>query len=381
MTKLVLEGVSKEFKGKDSAAVHDLDLEVEDGEFLVVVGPSGCGKSTTLRMIAGFETPTSGLIRFGGKVMNTVPPKDRNIAMVFQNYALFPHMTVAKNLSFGLHVRREPKSTIKIQIETIADLLGIYALLARKPAELSGGERQRVALGRALLRRPDIFLLDEPLSNLDAALRVQMRMEIKRIHEQFPVTMVYVTHDQVEAMTMADRIALMRGGRLQQVAAPERIYDHPANSFVASFIGTPKINLFPGSIVSDGGSARVSFLGNTYSLDDAYQGRVEQLSGSAVTVGFRPESIRLVSEGGGRLPTTKCTVELVEPLGSETHVLVRSGEHVIICKVPARSRLMIGDTVNVEFEPTQMKLFDPESDRYLDVQSSYSAPTVSVAHA
>ena len=197
-------------------------------------------------MIAGFETPSRGVIRLGGKLMNNVAPKDRNLAMVFQNYALFPHMTVAKNLAFGLRVRHEPKSAVKRQIEMIAGMLSIDSLLDRKPAELSGGERQRVALGRALLRRPEAFLLDEPLSNLDAALRVQMRIEIKRIHEQFPVTTVYVTHDQVEAMTMADRIALMSKGRLQQAAAPERIYDSPANTFVASFIGTPKINLLPG---------------------------------------------------------------------------------------------------------------------------------------
>ena len=377
MAKLVLEGVSKVFKGKPLAAVYDLDLEVEDGEFLVVVGPSGCGKTTTLRMIAGFETPSRGVIRLGGQVMNNVAPKDRNLAMVFQNYALFPHMTVAKNLAFGLRVRREPRSAAKRQIEEIAGMLGIDALMDRKPSELSGGERQRVALGRALLRRPQAFLLDEPLSNLDAALRVQMRMEIKRIHDQFPVTTVYVTHDQVEAMTMADRIALMSQGRLQQAAAPERIYDHPANAFVASFIGTPKINLFPGSVVSDGGAVRVSFLGCTYQLDDAAARGLAGLSGSAVTVGFRPEEIHLAREGGGRLPSVECTVELVEPLGSETHVLARSGEQVFVCKVAARSGLSNGDKIVVEFEPAQMKLFDPESGHCLETASFPSIPTLS----
>jgi multiple sugar transport system ATP-binding protein len=380
MANLVLEGVTKVFKGKDAAAVHDLDLEIEDGEFIVVVGPSGCGKSTTLRMIAGFETPSKGVIRFGGKIMNNVPPKDRNIAMVFQNYALFPHMTVQKNLSFGPRVRREGKSTIKREIERIVDVLGIGELMDRKPGELSGGERQRVALGRALLRQPDVFLLDEPLSNLDAALRVQMRMEIKRIHEQFPVTMLYVTHDQVEAMTMADRIALMSGGRLQQVDAPERIYDHPANSFVASFIGTPKINFFSGSIVNEGGAAHVRFLGGTYVLDDEYQKGVDLLNGADVSVGVRPENIRIVRAGGGRLPTIGCTVELVEPLGPETHVLVRSGEDLFICKVPARSKLSIGESVEVEFEPSAMKLFHPESGRCMEAEGSDS-PIMSVVDA
>ncbi|MGA3352271.1 MAG: ABC transporter ATP-binding protein, partial [Acidimicrobiales bacterium] len=285
MAKIVLEGVSKIFKGKAKPAVHDVDLEVEDGEFLVMVGPSGCGKTTTLRMIAGFETPTEGVIRIGGKAMNSVLPKDRNLAMVFQNYALFPHMTVAKNLSFGMKARHEPKATINREIETIASMLGIDPLLDRKPAELSGGERQRVALGRALLRRPQAFLMDEPLSNLDAALRVQMRLEIKRIHAQFPVTTVYVTHDQVEAMTMADRIALMNAGRLQQTAGPESIYGRPANSFVASFIGTPKINFFSGTVVRDGGTLRVKFLDCSCEVNGAAGKALADGSRSTVTVG------------------------------------------------------------------------------------------------
>jgi multiple sugar transport system ATP-binding protein len=381
MAKLVLEGVSKTFKGKAQAAVYDLDLEIEDGEFLVVVGPSGCGKTTTLRMIAGFETPSQGVIRIGGKPMNSVLPKDRNLAMVFQSYALFPHMTVAKNLSFGMKARHEPKATISREIDTIAGMLGIDSLLDRKPAELSGGERQRVALGRALLRRPQAFLLDEPLSNLDAALRVQMRLEIKRIHKQFPVTTVYVTHDQVEAMTMADRIALMSGGRLQQAAAPERIYDSPANTFVATFIGTPKINLLPGSVVSDKSACHVTFLGCTYSLDGAASRALHRFSGSTITVGFRPEEVRLAAERGGRLPTARGTVELVEPLGSETNVVARFEEQVIVCKVPARSGLSIGDTIWVEFEPSQMKLFDPDSGKCLELGSAQSTPSLSPIRA
>ena len=361
MAKIVLEGVDKLFKGKPRPAVESLDLEVEDGEFLVMVGPSGCGKTTTLRMIAGFETPTHGVIRIGGKAMNNVLPKDRNLAMVFQNYALFPHMSVAKNLSFGMKARREPRAKINKDVETIASMLGIDSLLDRKPSELSGGERQRVALGRALLRRPEAFLMDEPLSNLDAALRVQMRLEIKRIHTQFPVTTVYVTHDQVEAMTMADRIALMNAGRLQQTAVPESIYDHPANAFVAGFIGTPKINFFTGTVVRDGGTPRVSFLECSCSVNGSAGAALEKLSSSTVTVGFRPEEIRVAPEGGGRLPTAKCVVEMVEPLGPETNVVARCGDQLFVCRTSARSGLEAGDAVTMEFDTSQMKLFDAES--------------------
>ena len=366
MAKIVLEGVSKMFKGKASAAVHNVDLEVEDGEFLVMVGPSGCGKTTTLRMIAGFETPTAGVIRIGGKAVNSVLPKDRNLAMVFQNYALFPHMTIAKNLSFGMKARHEPKTKINRDIETIAGMLGIDSLLDRKPAELSGGERQRVALGRALLRRPEAFLMDEPLSNLDAALRVQMRLEIKRIHTQFPVTTVYVTHDQVEAMTMADRIALINAGRLQQTAVPESIYGHPANSFVASFIGTPKMNFFSGRILRDGGIPRVEFLNCSSSVNGSAEKALADVSRNSVTVGFRPEEIRIAPESGGRLPTVECVVEMVEPLGPETNVVARFGEQLFVCRTHARAGVAAGDTITVEFETDQMKLFDAESGDSLD---------------
>ena len=361
VAKIVLEGVSKLFKDKQSPAVDDLNLEVDDGEFLVMVGPSGCGKTTTLRMIAGFEVPTAGVVRIGGKPMNNIWPKDRNLAMVFQNYALFPHMTIAKNLAFGMKARGEPKPTIAREVENIAGMLGIESLLGRKPGELSGGERQRVALGRALLRRPQAFLLDEPLSNLDAALRAQMRVELKRIHAQFPVTTVYVTHDQVEAMTMADRIALMSQGRLQQTASPEYIYDHPANAFVASFIGSPKINFFQGMLVRDGGSPRVKFLECLLELTGAVGEALMRLEHLNVRVGFRPEEIRLAPTSGGRLPTVKCTVELVEPLGPETNLVVRSGEETWVCKVPARSGLAAGDLVTLEFDTSQVKLFDAES--------------------
>src|SRR5580693_1238050 len=287
VAKIVLEGVTKRFKG--ATAVDDLDLEVEDGEFLVIVGPSGCGKTTTLRMLAGFDTPTSGSVMIGGKRVNAMPPKDRNLAMVFQNYALFPHMTVAKNLSFGMKIRHEPKATIESEIARVADMLGIEPLLGRKPSQLSGGERQRVALGRALLRKPQAFLLDEPLSNLDAALRTQMRFELKRIHAQFPVTTVYVTHDQVEAMTMADRIVLMNHGELQQVAPPETLYAEPLNVFAAGFIGSPKINLVSARIDYSGGAGVLHCLATTIPMTTEIADQLRSAQGETVTIGIRPE--------------------------------------------------------------------------------------------
>jgi multiple sugar transport system ATP-binding protein len=356
VAKIVLEGVTKRFKGV--AAVDDLDLEVEDGEFLVIVGPSGCGKTTTLRMLAGFDTPTSGSVVIGGKRVNAMPPKDRNLAMVFQNYALFPHMTVAKNLSFGMKIRHEPRATIESEIARIADMLGIEPLLGRKPSQLSGGERQRVALGRALLRKPQAFLLDEPLSNLDAALRTQMRTELQRIHRQFPVTTIYVTHDQVEAMTMADRVALMDKGRLQQIAAPQAMYEEPASAFVAGFIGSPKINLIPGRLRQTGSSVAVSCLSCDIPVNGSAGEVLQSGSADELLVGFRPEEIRPTALDAGDLPVVTGTVEVIEPLGPETHVVVRVGEETLTCKFPARAGLSVGGSIRLELDVAQMKLFD-----------------------
>jgi multiple sugar transport system ATP-binding protein len=359
VARIVLKGVTKRFKG--SVAVDHLDLEVEDGEFLVIVGPSGCGKTTTLRMLAGFDTPTSGSVIIGGKRVNDVPPKDRNLAMVFQNYALFPHMTVEKNLAYGLKVRHEAKASIRPQIGEVAEMLGIERLLGRKPAELSGGERQRVALGRALLRKPQAFLLDEPLSNLDAALRTQMRTELQRIHRQFPVTTIYVTHDQVEAMTMADRVALMHQGRLQQIATPEALYEEPASAFVAGFIGSPKINLVPGRVHQDGTSVVVSCMSCEIPVNGSAGAALTASSAGSLLVGFRPEEIRLASERAGGLPVVTGTVEVIEPLGPETHVVVRVGDELLTCKFPARSGLSVGAAISLELDVAQMKLFDAAS--------------------
>ena len=361
MAKIVLRRVTKSFGSK--VAIDDLNLEVEDGEFVIVVGPSGCGKTTTLRMIAGFETPSMGTLHIGDTLMNHVPPKDRNLAMVFQNYALFPHMSVARNLSFGLRVRHESKKEIDSQVHEIAEMLGILALLDRKPSQLSGGERQRVALGRALLRKPQAFLLDEPLSNLDAALRAQMRFELKRIHAQFPVTTVYVTHDQVEAMTMADRIVLMNDGELQQVAPPETLYAEPVNVFDASFIGSPKINLISGQIShSDGGTA-LRCLGTTIPVTTEIGDRLRSSQGESITIGIRPEDVLPSSPldiAPGRAVISGC-VEVIEPLGAETHVAVRVGDEIVTCRTPPRSGLEVGSTINLSFDIAQASIFDGTS--------------------
>jgi multiple sugar transport system ATP-binding protein len=361
MAKIVLRRVTKSFGQK--VAVDDLNLEVEDGEFVIVVGPSGCGKTTTLRMIAGFETPNMGTLHIGGTLMNHVPPKDRNLAMVFQNYALFPHMSVERNLSFGLRIRHTSKKELNTQVNEIAEMLGIRPLLDRKPAQLSGGERQRVALGRALLRKPQAFLLDEPLSNLDAALRTQMRFELKRIHAQFPVTTVYVTHDQVEAMTMADRIVLMNHGELQQVAPPETLYAEPVNVFAAGFIGSPKINLVSARIDYSGGESVLRCLATAIPTTTEIADQLRSAQGETVTVGIRPEDIlprSPMDDTPGRAVISG-TVEVIEPLGSETHIAVRVGDNILTCRTPPRSGLEMGSTINLSFDITQATIFDGTS--------------------
>ena len=298
MARVLFDRVCKTYQRGDVPAVDGFSLEVEDGEFLVLVGPSGCGKSTTLRMVAGLELPTSGTISIGGRDVTTLPPKDRDIAMVFQNYALYPHMTVRENLSFALKLRKVPKEEIERRTEAAAETLGLAPYMGRLPKALSGGQRQRVALGRAIVRNPSVFLFDEPLSNLDAKMRVEMRSEIVRLHRRLRATMIYVTHDQTEAMTMGSRIVVMNGGRIQQAAPPMEVYRRPANAFVASFIGTPPMNLFPPGVLD---------LGRT--------------------VGVRPEDLAIVEDaapGGEAQGDARvgigATVDLVEPLGSETLV-------------------------------------------------------------
>ena len=295
MAEVSFKGVRKFYDGVERPAVEDFTLDVRDGEFLVLVGPSGCGKSTTLRMVAGLETPSAGTISIGGRDVTRLPPKDRDIAMVFQNYALYPHMTVKENLSFALRLRKRPKAEIERRVAEAADALGLAPYLSRLPKALSGGQRQRVALGRAIVREPAVFLFDEPLSNLDAKMRVEMRAEIIRLHHRLGATMIYVTHDQTEAMTMGERIVVMSEGRIQQVAAPMEIYDRPANEFVAGFIGTPPMNLFPPGTLSQ-----------------------------ARTIGIRPEHVSILPAVESRPGDLHGRVDFSEPLGSETlvHVVV-----------------------------------------------------------
>jgi multiple sugar transport system ATP-binding protein len=355
LAEVRFEGVHKLF-GSDPA-VDDLNLHVADGEFLVLVGPSGCGKTTSLRMLAGFERPTYGRIWIDDRVVNKIPPKARDIAMVFQSYALFPHMTVRQNLAFGTKVRREPRAEARQRVAQIADQLGLTPFLDRKPAVLSGGQRQRVALGRALIRRPKVFLMDEPLSNLDASLRVQMRSELGRLHERFKVTTIYVTHDQTEAMTMGDRIAVMSEGRLLQADTPDTIYENPANLFVATFIGSPKMNIIPARLTRDGSTPVVELLETKVSLDPR---RLHaDASQRDVLVGIRPEDLTWSLQPGGQ--HIRARVELIEPMGYEAYVTARAGDAELVARFPPRSGVAVQQTVELGFDPDRLHLFDRQS--------------------
>ena len=322
MASITFDDVTKTY-GDGYRAVSDLNLDIKDSEFVVLVGPSGCGKTTALRMIAGLEEISGGQIRIGERVVNNLPPGDRDVAMVFQNYALYPHMTVAENIGFALRMRKVPKEEARKRIQETARVIGLTDHLDRKPRQLSGGQRQRVAMGRAIVREPQVFLMDEPLSNLDAKLRVQMRAEISRIQRQLSVTTVYVTHDQVEAMTMGDRVAVMRKGVLQQFDAPQRLYEAPANLFVASFIGSPAMNMLEGTL-AQGAEGIVCRIGTTDLPAPAGRPGLEAAIGKTVAVGIRPEAFD-ISTGDGR-PTVRGRVETVEALGSEqlAHVSIEA---------------------------------------------------------
>jgi sn-glycerol 3-phosphate transport system ATP-binding protein len=342
---VMLQEVTKEYEpGK--AAVDRLSLEIADGEFMILVGPSGCGKTTALRMIAGLEKPTSGTVRIGDRVVNEVSPRDRDIAMVFQNYALYPHMTVHKNLAYGLRQRRTPKDEVQKRVTEVAGLLGLGELLRRKPGQLSGGQRQRVAMGRALVRDPEVFLLDEPLSNLDAKLRAEMRTELKRLHQNLPVTTIYVTHDQVEAMTLGDHIAVMRDGRLQQFGAPQEVYDRPANVFVAGFIGSPPMNILSG--VARGG--RVS-------AGDFVLERPGVPDGD-VMVGLRPQAMRPASDG---MPALDFRIDVVEPLGDEVVLHGTAASTSAVACVDSRVRPSAGSVLRLGIDPADVHVFDAAS--------------------
>ncbi len=354
------EGVHKLFG--EEVAVAELNLTVEPGEFMVLVGPSGCGKTTTLRMLAGLERPSYGRIFIGDKLVNNVSPRFRDIAMVFQSYALYPHMNVYDNLAFGLRARGTRRGDVDKQVRETAEILGLGQLLKRRPAELSGGQRQRVALGRALIRQPQVFLMDEPLSNLDAGLRVQMRAELSRLHRRFRVTTMYVTHDQVEAMTMGDRIAVMNGGRLQQVDTPETIYDNPANLFVAGFIGSPKMNFVPGRLVAAGGARRVAFLGVEVPVPEGAAPVEADNDAGDVVVGLRPEDLVWKPAASGDSTTTlPAEVDVVEPMGHEAYVTALCAGETVISRFPPRSGVRTRERVELALNPARIHLFDARS--------------------
>jgi len=383
MASLSLKHIYKKYPG-GVTAVKDFSLEIADKEFIIFVGPSGCGKSTTLRMIAGLEEITEGELYIGDKLMNDVAPKDRDIAMVFQNYALYPHMTVYENMAFGLKLRKIPKETIKRRVEAAAKILGIEGLLNRKPKQMSGGQKQRVALGRAIVREPKVFLLDEPLSNLDAKLRAAMRTEITKIHQTVGTTFIYVTHDQVEAMTMATRIVVMKDGVIQQVDSPQNLYDKPVNLFVAGFIGTPQMNFITCTLEKKGEDAFITFGDNSIKLpaDKAKDQALDPYFGKEIIAGIRPELIHDEPMYLTNFPENviEANVDVTELMGAEIYLYLsiegadvynvesNKGEQIkndIIARVSSRSQAKAGDTVKIAIDASRIHLFDKDSTNYI----------------
>jgi multiple sugar transport system ATP-binding protein len=397
MAKIVLDGVTKTF-GNEVIAVDDVSLEIGDGEFMVLVGPSGCGKSTILRILAGLEDVTAGEIYIGDRQVTDLPPKERDIAMVFQNYALYPHMSVEQNIGFGLRLSKTPKAELRQRVREVAKILGLEALLHRKPAELSGGQRQRVAMGRAMVREPQGFLMDEPLSNLDAKLRVQMRAELARLHDRLNTTTVYVTHDQVEAMTLGQRVAVLRDGVLQQVDTPQNLYRHPANLFVAAFIGSPPMNLIEATV----GPGTLSFAG--FELPIANGVDLSAFGGRTLILGIRPPDFEDADVWQDeRRPTIEVTAEVTEELGSEVNVIfpvdappvltediiaaaADDGQDAVqmiseiherarfCARVDARSRVRPGTHARLSVDPTRFHYFDPATGLAIDAAHAVPAP-------
>jgi multiple sugar transport system ATP-binding protein len=370
MAKVTIENLVKVYPEKNGAsirAVNAINLTIEDREFMVLVGPSGCGKSTTLRMIAGLEEISSGVVTIDGQIVNALPPKDRDIAMVFQNYALYPHMTVYENMAFGLKLRKIPKAEIDARVREASAMLGLEALLERKPKALSGGQRQRVAVGRAIVRKPKVFLFDEPLSNLDAKMRVSTRTEISKLHARLGATMIYVTHDQVEAMTMGDRICVMKDGNIMQVAEPLTLYNFPANLFVAGFIGSPPMNFFRGKIEPAG--SRLQFVETnpqgtslTVILDDRLSGKAASYRGKSIIFGIRPEDVTETISKPEGMQTNRVTVEVSEPMGAETYLYLNTGATAFVARVRPTDRFSVGQKIDVAFRLEKAHLFDPASE-------------------
>ena len=367
MASLSLKHIYKKYPG-GVTAVSDFNLEIKDKEFLILVGPSGCGKTTTLRMIAGLEEITEGELFIGDRLVNDVAPKDRDIAMVFQNYALYPHMTVFENMAFGLKLRKTPKEEIKRRVEEAARILDITHLLDRRPKALSGGQKQRVALGRAIVRNPKVFLLDEPLSNLDAKLRAAMRTELTKIHKRLETTFIYVTHDQVEAMTMATRIVVMKDGLIQQVDTPQNLYDYPVNIFVAGFIGTPQMNFINGKLVKKGEDVYFNFEDLSIKLpaEKANNPDLKDYIGQEVVAGLRPEAIHDEPSQLANNPDSQLEayVDVTELMGAEIYLYLNVGEETrLIARVSSRSTSRAGDTIKVAFDMSRLHIFDKDTER------------------
>src|SRR6187551_2742825 len=354
MASVAIRDVRKAFGA--TAVIHGVDISIRDGEFVVLVGPSGCGKSTLLRMIAGLENITGGEIRIGDRVVNRLPPKERDVAMVFQNYALYPHMTVADNMAFSMKLRGAPKSEIDERVNRAAAILGLSQLLQRFPRQLSGGQRQRVAMGRAIVRDPQVFLFDEPLSNLDAKLRVQMRTEIKELHQRLKTTTIYVTHDQIEAMTMADKIVVMHDGRVEQIGTPLELYDRPQNLFVAGFIGSPAMNFLNGTIRANGALAFEGANDVRLPLAAVPAGS----DGRPVIYGIRPEHFSLSDDGA------EAVIQVIEPTGSELQVVAKVGENEIIAVFRERHQFKPGDKIRLKPDPRLIHLFDEATGKRLE---------------
>ncbi|HSK19133.1 MAG TPA: sn-glycerol-3-phosphate ABC transporter ATP-binding protein UgpC [Longimicrobiales bacterium] len=362
MASVRLDGIRKVYDNS-FVAVHDASFEVRDGEFVVLVGPSGCGKSTTLRMIAGLESITAGELRIGDRLVNDVPSSERDIAMVFQNYALYPHMTVYENMAFALRLRNESKTEIDRRVREAADILDIRAILGSRPRQLSGGQRQRVAVGRAIVRHPQVFLFDEPLSNLDAKLRVQTRKEIARLHRQLDATMIYVTHDQVEAMTMGDRIVVMSAGHIQQIGAPLELYESPANQFVAGFIGSPAMNFVDGTLEEHDGTVTVVAMdgGLRVPLPPGARKHLAGLADGRLGIGIRPEDLYLEGSGPADVVRTEVTVDAVEPMGNEVFVYASAGSTELVARVAPDRLPRVDERLAIAMDRGRLHYFDPTS--------------------
>jgi multiple sugar transport system ATP-binding protein len=364
MAQVSLRNISKTYTG-GVLAVDNVSLGIENKEFLVLVGPSGCGKSTILRMIAGLEDPTGGKLYIGDKMVNGIPPKDRNIAMVFQNYALYPHMTVYENMAFALKLRRYPKNEIMQRVKEAAEILGITKHLNKRPKALSGGERQRVAVGRAIVRKPIVFLFDEPLSNLDAKLRGQMRIEISKLHIKLQTTMVYVTHDQVEAMTMGTRIAVMKDGVINQIADPITLYDKPVNKFVAGFIGSPPMNFMNGVIVKRENKLFFNEGSFIVKIADEMQDKLRAYTDKEITFGIRPEDIydKLFVQYASADNTISAICEVIEPMGAEVYLYLNTGKHSFTARVGAHNKPVVNQEIDMVFDMTKAHFFDPKTEK------------------